>query len=108
MNDLNVGSILAGFLALKNKWSINIGGGFHHCSAENAGGSFNHILSFVKDFLTFILRLIGFCLFADITLTIKYLWQEVNNSLKILIVDCDAHQGNGYAQDVIKMKKEEK
>ncbi|XP_054168916.1 histone deacetylase 11-like [Oppia nitens] len=80
------GSILAGFLALKYGWAINIGGGFHHCSANSAQ---------------------GFCLFADITLTIRYLWQEVSDRLNILIVDCDVHQGNGYARDVLSMKPPE-
>lgn len=50
-----------------------------------------------------LLRL-GFCLFADITLAMNYLWQ-LKNSLKIMIVDCDAHQGNGYARDVLAMTK---
>lgn len=72
------GTILAGFLALKHGWSINIGGGFHHCSAEKAQ---------------------GFCLFADISLMIKYLWTYVNSNLKIMIVDLDAHQGNGHEND---------
>ncbi|CAG2175361.1 unnamed protein product [Oppiella nova] len=76
------GSILAAFLALKYGWAINLGGGFHHCSANRAQ---------------------GFCLFADITLTIRYLWQEVRPELNVLIVDCDAHEGNGYARDVLAM-----
>ena len=44
------GSILAGDLAMKFGWAINIGGGFHHCSKHNGG---------------------GFCAYADITLLIK-------------------------------------
>jgi len=51
------GSILAGRIAVRHGWALNIGGGFHHCSAERGG---------------------GFCAFADITLLIK-----VSNSLKI-------------------------
>jgi acetoin utilization deacetylase AcuC-like enzyme len=86
MFPLNLGSILAAFLALKYGWAINIGGGFHHCSANSAQ---------------------GFCLFADITLTIRYLWQEVRPELNVLIVDCDAHEGNGYARDVLAMSASE-
>jgi len=37
-------------MAYKRGWSINIGGGFHHCSS-NFGG--------------------GFCAYADITLAIR-------------------------------------
>ena len=44
------GSIKAGELAVQYGWSINIGGGFHHCSSKRGG---------------------GFCAYADITLLIK-------------------------------------
>lgn len=81
------GSILAGFVALKYGWSINIGGGFHHCSAERAH---------------------GFCLFADITLMIRYIWTYVNSNLRIMIVDLDAHQGNGYENDALTFSHQEK
>ncbi|XP_053616626.1 histone deacetylase 11 [Plodia interpunctella] len=73
------GSILGGKLALERGWAINVGGGFHHCSGE-AGG--------------------GFCPYADITLLIRFLI----NAGKIetaMIVDLDAHQGNGYERDFI-------
>ena len=46
-------------------------------------------------------------MFADITLIIRYLWREVNQSIKFMIIDCDAHQGNGYARDVLNMNKSE-
>nr|XP_039267077.1 histone deacetylase 11-like [Styela clava] len=72
------GSILAGKLAMERGWAINIGGGFHHCSAERGG---------------------GFCAYADITLNIRYLWENFPDINKVLIVDLDAHQGNGYAHD---------
>jgi histone deacetylase 11 len=95
-------------MALKHGWAINLGGGFHHCSANNAEG-FTNWISFKNksSFFLYIIYLIGFCLFADITLTIRYLWKEVNNRLRILIVDCDAHQGNGYARDVLRMNTSE-
>lgn len=74
------GSILAGKVALDQGWSINLGGGFHHCSSEIPG---------------------GFCLFADISIMIKFLWNHVNQSYKFLILDLDAHQGNGHERDVL-------
>ena len=52
-------------------WGINIGGGFHHCSAERGG---------------------GFCAYADITLAIKFLFQRNPNVKKAMIIDLDAHQ----------------
>ncbi|VVC88883.1 unnamed protein product [Leptidea sinapis] len=73
------GSILAGKLALERGWAINIGGGFHHCSSTKGG---------------------GFCPYADITLLIKFLvmYRSVQN---VMIVDLDAHQGNGYERDFL-------
>ncbi|KAJ8922675.1 hypothetical protein NQ315_007707 [Exocentrus adspersus] len=89
------GSILAGKLALDRGWAINIGGGFHHCCATKGG---------------------GFCAYADITLLIKSLFFHFPNKKKIndskiilpsvihnannqILVDLDAHQGNGYQRD---------
>ncbi|XP_041969789.1 histone deacetylase 11 [Aricia agestis] len=73
------GSVLAGKLALERGWAINVGGGFHHCSGDKGG---------------------GFCPYADITMLIKYLmaYKSVQN---VMIVDLDAHQGNGYERDFI-------
>lgn len=73
------GSILAGKLALDRGWSINIGGGFHHCSASKGG---------------------GFCVYADITLLIHFLLYYFPKQVqRVMIVDLDAHQGNGYEND---------
>lgn len=73
------GSILAGKLALERGWAINVGGGFHHCSGEKGG---------------------GFCPYADITLLIRFL--VINNLIQnAMIVDLDAHQGNGYQRDFL-------
>lgn len=73
------GSVLAGKLALERGWAINIGGGFHHCSADKGG---------------------GFCPYADITLLIKFL--IINELIQnAMIVDLDAHQGNGYQHDFL-------
>jgi histone deacetylase 11 len=56
---------------LQHGYGINIGGGFHHCSAT-AGG--------------------GFCIYADITLAIQFSF--IKNPLlnRVLIIDLDAHQ----------------
>jgi len=80
------GSILAAKVALDHGWAIHLGGGFHHCSSETPG---------------------GFCLFADITLMIRFLWNYVNPSIKVLILDLDAHQGNGHERDILSMSPRE-
>ncbi|KAH8383226.1 hypothetical protein KR009_007486 [Drosophila setifemur] len=73
------GSILAGKLALDYGWSINLGGGFHHCCSYRGG---------------------GFCPYADISLLIIRLFeQEPFRVRRIMIVDLDAHQGNGHERD---------
>ncbi|XP_026736279.1 histone deacetylase 11 [Trichoplusia ni] len=73
------GSVLAGKLALDRGWAINIGGGFHHCSGNKGG---------------------GFCPYADITLLIRFL--VLNHMIQnAMIVDLDAHQGNGYQHDFL-------
>ncbi|OEL30390.1 Histone deacetylase 2 [Dichanthelium oligosanthes] len=71
------GSILSAKLALERGWSINVGGGFHHCSAEEGG---------------------GFCVYADISLCIQFAFVRLNIS-SVLIIDLDAHQGNGHEKD---------
>ena len=54
---------------------FNLGGGYHHAKADNGE---------------------GFCVFSDIGLAIKELW-KTNPNLKIMVIDLDAHQGNGVA-----------
>ncbi|XP_020583632.1 histone deacetylase 2 isoform X2 [Phalaenopsis equestris] len=71
------GSILAAKLAKERGWAINVGGGFHHCSAEKGG---------------------GFCVYADITLCVQYAFVRLNIS-RVMIIDLDAHQGNGHETD---------
>ncbi|KAI6189036.1 Hist-deacetyl domain-containing protein [Aphelenchoides besseyi] len=71
------GTILAAHLALQRQFAINIGGGFHHASATKGG---------------------GFCVYADITLALSFLF--LNERIKTaMIVDLDAHQGNGHEHD---------
>jgi histone deacetylase 11 len=67
------GTILGARLALRYGWAINLSGGYHHAKADKGS---------------------GFCVFADVPIAIRALWKE-HPDLKVLIVDLDAHQGNG-------------
>ena len=69
------GTILACRLALERRIAINLGGGFHHAAAAWGG---------------------GFCVYADIPLAAALLHAEGRVG-KVLVVDLDAHQGNGTA-----------
>lgn len=74
------GSIMASELALKRGWAINLGGGYHHASAK---------------------RYQGFCALADVTLSIKHVLDNHKHIKKVMIIDLDAHQGNGHGSDFI-------
>ena len=67
------GTIKAVELALEQGWSVNLSGGYHHAKSDSGE---------------------GFCVFADIPLAIKKA-RETRPALKVLVVDLDAHQGNG-------------
>jgi histone deacetylase 11 len=69
------GTILGCRLAIERGWSINLSGGYHHAKASSGG---------------------GFCFFADVPIAVRKTWEE-NPARKVLIVDLDAHQGNGNA-----------
>ncbi|XP_021907691.1 histone deacetylase 2 isoform X1 [Carica papaya] len=71
------GTILAAKLAKEQGWAINVGGGFHHCCGEKGG---------------------GFCAYADISLCIHFSFVRLNIS-RVMIIDLDAHQGNGHEMD---------
>lgn len=68
------GSIIAACVAQQLGWAVNLSGGFHHASSTNGG---------------------GFCIYPDITMIVNYL-RSRNNREKIMIIDLDAHQGNGH------------
>jgi len=72
------GTILAGELAAEKGWAMNLGGGAHHAHANDAS---------------------GFCMVADITMAIKNLRQRHKHMRNIMIIDLDAHQGNGPERD---------
>ena len=83
MKFATMGTILGLRLALKHGWAINLSGGYHHAKSDHGE---------------------GFCFFADIPLAVKGIWQK-HPELKILIVDLDAHQGNGCSSILGKDKK---
>ncbi|MEE4378183.1 MAG: histone deacetylase [Candidatus Competibacteraceae bacterium] len=70
------GTLLGVELALDYGWCINLGGGFHHASGRQGA---------------------GFCCYADIPIAAYHLLRT-NRDLSVLIVDLDAHQGNGCAE----------
>jgi histone deacetylase 11 len=74
------GTILGVHLALRYGWAINLSGGYHH--AKSGEGE-------------------GFCVFADVPIALKIIWKE-KPELKVLIVDLDAHQGNGNSSILAK------
>jgi acetoin utilization deacetylase AcuC-like enzyme len=69
------GTILAARLALRTGLGINCGGGGHHAFADHGE---------------------GFCLINDIALAVNKLRKE-KKIKRALIIDLDAHQGNGTA-----------
>jgi acetoin utilization deacetylase AcuC-like enzyme len=70
------GTILTCELALKNNFAFHIGGGLHH-AMTNTGR--------------------GFCLVNDIIIAAKFM-QNKYNLKNILVIDIDAHKGDGTAQ----------
>jgi histone deacetylase 11 len=69
------GTLLAARQALNYGAAINLGGGYHHAKPDKGE---------------------GFCIYADIPIAIRVLQLE-NKISKALIIDLDAHQGNGTA-----------
>ncbi len=75
MRRATAGTLLACRLALQHGLAINLGGGYHHAGPD-AGG--------------------GFCVYADVPLALKTLHDE-GRIRTALVIDTDAHQGNGTA-----------
>jgi len=73
------GTLLSVDIAVKKGLAVNLSGGYHHAKA-NSGE--------------------GFSFYADINLAVNKL-KEKYNKKSIMIVDLDAHQGNGY-ESIIK------
>lgn len=82
MRTATAGTILAGEVACKAGWAINLGGGYHHASSAQGG---------------------GWCIFSDIFLSYHNLIEKSKGwdrpIQKCMIVDLDVHQGNGLALD---------
>lgn len=69
------GTLLAARLALRDGVGVNLAGGSHHAFAGHGE---------------------GYCAFHDMAVAIRAV-QEEHPGLRIAIVDCDVHQGNGSA-----------
>ena len=69
------GTILAAELALKEGLAVHIGGGFHHAFHDHGE---------------------GFCILNDLAVAVEKLKSQERIN-KVMIVDCDLHQGNGTA-----------
>jgi histone deacetylase 11 len=69
------GTVEATKLAIKNGWAINLSGGYHHAKQDDCYSG-------------------GFCIYNDAAVAayIAITDYQIN---KILVVDLDAHQGNG-------------
>jgi len=78
MRSMVGGSLIAARAALERGWGINLGGGFHHAHSKGGG---------------------GFCVYADITMIAGELRRH-SPIRKIMVVDLDAHQGNGQSRDL--------
>lgn len=76
------GTMLATDSALRGSLSINIGGGYHHASRDRGG---------------------GFCLYSDVPIAIASARSRglISASDHVLIIDLDAHQGNGFQRALI-------
>ena len=77
MRLMSSGTVEAAKLALTHGVGINLGGGFHHASADHGH---------------------GFCVYADISFAVREI-QKIKPDARIMIVDADAHRGDGYERD---------
>lgn len=75
------GTIRASQIALDCGLGIHLGGGFHHAFPDHGE---------------------GFCVFNDVAVAAKKL---ILKDKKVLVIDCDLHQGNGTAVIFSKEKK---
>jgi len=78
MRYTTAGTVLACRLALQHGVAVNLGGGFHHASGSRGG---------------------GFCVYADAPLALHILREE-GLIRTALVIDTDAHQGDGTADAI--------
>jgi histone deacetylase 11 len=73
------GTIIAAESALESGIAINLSGGYHHANREQGK---------------------GFCIYSDIGVAINQLRQsgKIKSDDKILVIDLDAHQGDGISR----------
>jgi histone deacetylase 11 len=69
------GTVRGSKLAFEHGWAMNLSGGYHHAKSNEGG---------------------GFCFFSDIAIAARKLFAE-REKATVLVIDLDAHQGNGYA-----------
>lgn len=72
------GTLEATRLARERGWALNLGGGYHHASFSSGG---------------------GFCIYPDISLAVREALGRTPPLQRVMIVDLDAHQGNGHERD---------
>ncbi|TVR18064.1 MAG: histone deacetylase [Balneolaceae bacterium] len=70
------GTINAGIMALQDGIAGNLAGGTHHAMPDHGE---------------------GFCVYNDVAIAIKML-KQAKWVHKVLVIDCDVHQGNGTAE----------
>ena len=68
-------TIEAGFAAIEEGIAVNLAGGTHHAFRDRGG---------------------GYCVFNDAAVAARAV-QDAGKALRVLIVDCDVHQGDGTA-----------
>ncbi|CAI2372267.1 unnamed protein product [Moneuplotes crassus] len=73
------GTICASFMAIQRGLAINLSGGYHHACCNQGG---------------------GFCIYPDITISINLL-RRFCGIKRVMIIDLDAHQGNGHERDFL-------
>lgn len=64
---------------MQKGWAINLAGGYHHATCNDGG---------------------GFCIYPDITFIVHFA-RKYHGVIKVLIIDLDAHQGNGHERDFL-------
>ncbi len=73
------GSVDASCIAMQKGWAINLAGGYHHACKTHGG---------------------GFCIYPDITFIVHNV-RTHHGIRKVMIIDLDAHQGNGHERDFL-------